>query len=316
MSAVFQVKVKGKSLTDISEEFCARKPNKKSFLRYLDGFSEKRLEELTGIKSDLFYSLLTENLLPGVLVEIGENSDGSLRILMESEKRIIQDERSINFDCHCIDPGEMRIDARHQGQRIGSTILRNYIQLGHVIPNIDFFYIKAGLGNGAYSWARAGVPMMFSKETPQKITGNVKLRVLALKNFIDSKVFDVVLKLAKFDSTYDIVDIAKLDFEIDLSLIPDSEHDQDSPYSQAYIDSCVSLNYTNDEIKLLLKNEIIRLKELKKYCLNSGVKLTLGKFLLTGDKYQGLIEFKDPITMHNIDKYVGGFSKLEPVPYY
>lgn len=238
-----------------------------------------------GISPQDFRDILIQDLPGKPEIHIQSLADGKISIELSEKDSKFYDHRSIHHNE--IQAGVMTVDLK--GCNTGKRIFRNYVELG-VHLQLYGFIVHAADDNGAYVWAKAGVPLQ--EETD--FTNHDELRKIlsdrleAIRDFIDPEIFAEVESLIKLESIYDINAIADLDITI-------SE----------------GIYFRHADGDIVNGAEEVRLRHLIEFCTDNDKDFTLARYLLNGASYRGYLNFCDETAMPRIEKYVGGFQTIE-----
>lgn len=168
--------------------------------------------------------------------------------------------------------------------------MRNYIELG-IHLNLHNFLVHAGLENGAYAWARAGVPLDVlnsrSNIRHRYLVQELKNKLLILNGYISDDAYQEAITLAELNDPYDINTIANLP-----CVVPENIID--------------IMRSTFEDVE----DQVSCIEDVQEFCKRHRVDFTLGRYLLNEVSYNGCINFFDPRTMCSLEKYFGGFKTI------
>jgi len=244
---------------------------------------------IIGISPQDFLDVLTKGLPGKPNISVISNDKGQISIEIKEKNNKYFDSRSIQGSE--IQAGAMLVDLKGQG--IGKQIFKNYVELG---VHLQFygFIVHAGDDNGAYAWAKAGVPLQEEGILNHNaLRGQLRKRLEAVKQYVRYDDYKEALSLIELKNIYDINAIADLGF-----VLPD----------EFYFDKISELNFGRDG-----DDEPKRLRDLFEFCADNKKDVTLGRYLLSGANYRGYLSFFDHIAMPRIEKYVGGFDTIKLV---
>lgn len=238
-----------------------------------------------GISPQDFRDILIQDLPGKPEVHVQSSADGKISIELSEKDSKFYDHRSIHNNE--IQAGVMTVDLK--GCNTGKRIFRNYVELG-VHLQLYGFIVYAADDNGAYVWAKAGVPLLEESDFAchDDLRKILTERLKAIRDFIDPEVYSKVENLIKLESIYDINAIADLDVVI----------------SQG-----IYFRHTDGDIINDAEEE--RLRHLIEFCTDNNKDFTLARYLLNGASCRGYLNFCDDIAMPRIEKYVDGFNTIE-----
>lgn len=237
-----------------------------------------------------FFDLLTQDMPAESSVLVTSICSGVISITMNGKSGAYNCKRDI--DLNILEVGTGKVNVISKGNRIGRINFRNTIELG-VHLGCKGYKIHASDVNGAYAWARAGVPLDM-----RQIDGNLKLvkghltqKMNRIESFCDSAIVNQVHELLEFNSSYNINDIADLNYVLPRSI----------------------LNFEG-ELSSLSIDEKQKVIDLFEFCDSKGLDVTLGRYLLNSASYDGYLDFSDKKAMLRVQDYVGGFVTIEFLP--
>lgn len=211
--------------------------------------------------------------------------------------RCFGDHRSFDLSEGTVESGFMMIGTQLRGRGIGRIMMRNQIEFFHACGARDF-KIMAGSNNGGYTWARMGF-LPTGSESPyfnKEIIIPFKQKMKALKPFLPRALYREVMGSISFDDPHAIWQIA--DQRVDIM-----------PHLKPLYDS-------KGHIRNGLKKKQDRLTTIARDVFNEasqgGTGLPLGRLLLTGSTWNGVLKMDDPVQMARVGRYVGGWRYIAP----
>lgn len=210
------------------------------------------------------------------------------------------DSRQIDFKRGIISTGNIEVDEACQGQGIGRRLIANYIELGKAL-GLNFFEAKAGNLNGAYTWAKFGIYLDMDDKLSANRAGLSATCLDRLDNLEGLIPAALLVKAKSFICLSDPEDITKIaDLDFDLFSVEQiwDEGDNSNPL-KALFKNCVEEEQEKEQC---------RVRAAAKYCRDKKIPFTLGRYLLAGQSWDGIIDFKNVAQMERVEKYIGGWK--------
>lgn len=233
--------------------------------------------------------ILAQDLPRGVKIDISINRNGRGNVHMAGKG--IYEERPFDLGKKVVNTGYMELSKQDKG--IGRNIMRNEIEFFSAC-GANKYKIYAALEAGGYAWARFG----FLPEYPGDIKDTVTSRFNRLKPIMRKKELDVLQHIIDFDTPKDIWDLA--DLPIDLA----------PRLRKIFKDAAKGEKDAKILRKKLLKIPYVTKSLFNKKALNEPQ--NLGRVLLARSEWDGYLDFTDNEQMARVEKYVGGWKKINP----
>jgi hypothetical protein len=236
--------------------------------------------------------------LPGNVrfsIEFGE--DGKAEFSLFTKEKIFSDSRSVDFKKAVLLPGYLKCS--RQGKGIGRIAMRNQIEFFRAC-GIRRFEITAGLEAGGYSWARFGF-------LPEKIS-DPRFDEHARRHVRDR--YEAIESLLDADEKLGLSRIVKLRRRKDIWRLADAPVDVGPRLSALFNKTASGKTECREPLKTLFKvladDRVI--KDTVEERIAARKPLFIGRLLLSGAFWDGVMNFDNKEQMERAGNYVGGWK--------
>lgn len=158
------------------------------------------------------FSLIVREL-PGVpQVSFSLDDSGALMVDLSEADDMYYDGRQVDLSDGTLDHGDVEVKSNKRNG-IGKKLVRNYIEFGLHL-NCHGLNVLAGNTDGAYFWARIGIPLKRDLSKYDSLRQRLDKRLEAIKNSVEPELYHQAMKLIGLNNIYDINKIARLNNEI------------------------------------------------------------------------------------------------------
>jgi hypothetical protein len=236
------------------------------------------------------YEILTRELPPGTVVQfsrLSDNGDGHINIERDGDdknKSSFSNSRDFDLGAGTVATGSVTVGYEGQERGTGRRTMRNQIEFFHAC-GVRTFDIYASSHNGGYTWARLGfLPKDMDESFRREIRNAVRGHMKKLGDVLPASVTDELDKALKLRRRTDLWRIA--DLNTDLVPILSRTFNDNAALRTAYEDDY------NDAVK-------------------AGRPLPLGRVLLTGTSWDGVLDLSSRKQMKRIGAYCGGWKYID-----
>lgn len=248
------------------------------------------------------YEILTRDLPAGTRVSFTEMDDhggGNLTLENLSDagdgRETFSNDREFNLSRHEVYQGTVRVHSAQQSRHIGRHSMRNQIEFFHAC-GVREFNILAGSKNGGYTWARLGfLPAEFDGDFCASMRRAVNKDMDILRPILDPATRTRIDRSLRFRRRTDLWRIA----DTDTDLVPVLS----GVFNRASADAAPADIALRDTLRLRYGDAFDR-------AVSSGRPLPLGRVLLTGTSWDGILDMNDKRQMRRVGAYCGGWKYI------
>lgn len=214
--------------------------------------------------------------------------------------------------------GTIEVVPEFQGKGIGKKYLRARTEF-NVAMGVPCNKFTAELGNGGYTWARAGAHLDFdewrtSYPTRQKfLSQRLIMRLESIKDQIDPGVFLFAKALCRVVAKNDLARLAQIRERLHVPEKTDWKSISQSAIGEN-IRSFFSVHSDGfDSPNDRANHECMALCRVFEGAVLRNTDVTVPAYLLSGTSWPAIIDYSNISQMHDIGEYVGGWKTIVPV---
>lgn len=254
------------------------------------------------VAPDVAYRMLTRDLPRGTAVSfVGLDTDGTGLIKIEKEEKIggsvrdlFSNSRHFKLEDGKVESGSVSVAGRRQGHGFGRITMRNQIEFFHAC-GVKKFEIFAASENGGYTWARLGfLPSDVDGDLKSGVARDVRAHLRDLRLVLDKKTVAKVESYLRFRRRTDLWKIADMDVDLMPLLAPALADEAGGPFSDK----------DRKELRSRFGDDFRR-------AARDGRPLPLGRVLLTGTSWDGVLDLNDRRQMKRVGAYCGGWKYID-----
>ena len=250
---------------------------------------------------DVAYRILTRDLPRGTQVAfVGLDTDGTGLLKIEKDEKIganhrdvFSNSRHFKLEEGKVESGSVSVAGRRQGRGYGRLTMRNQIEFFHAC-GVKRFEILAASENGGYTWARVGfLPTDVAGDLKTGVARDVRAQLRDLRLVLDDKTISKVENYLRFRRRTDLWRIADMDIDL-MPLLAPAFNEEEGKFSP-------------DQKKELRS----RFGEDFRDAARDSRPLPLGRVLLTGTSWDGVLDLNDRKQMKRVGAYCGGWKCID-----
>lgn len=250
---------------------------------------------------EVAHRILTCDLEGPIEIKVNFDCKKGIRNRLSLTHASYHDTRKFDFRKRTVVPGFIHVEPELRGRGIGRKVMRNEVELFRSSGKIDMMTIKAGAEAGAYTWSRFGfLPSHQSYSQRFNLESHIRRRYGALRPLLTS------------GEEADLVQLIGLKKPEDIWALADCRIDLGTRLRNLYHDA--SCNVRKDCLNTLIDTFSYEYSSGILICLASsalkGNPVPAGRFLLAGNKWDGVLDFNNPRQMERARNYVGGWKYI------
>lgn len=254
------------------------------------------------VTPDVAYRMLTRDLPRGTMVSFtGLDTDGTGSLTIEKDEKngashrdVFSNSRKFKLADETVESGSVTVAGRRQGRGYGRLTMRNQIEFFHAC-GVKKFEIFAASENGGYTWARLGfLPSDVAGDLKTGVARDVRSQLRDLRPVLDDKTIGKVENYLRFRRRTDLWKIADIEIDLMPLLAPAFNDEATGRFSAEQKDDLRS-----------------RFGEDFRKAARDGRPLPLGRVLLTGTSWDGILDLNDRKQMKRVGAYCGGWKYIE-----
>jgi hypothetical protein len=251
---------------------------------------------------DVAYRMLTRDLPRGTTVSFEAlDTDGTGFLKIEKEEKsganvrdLFSNSRKFKLGDGKVESGSVSVAGRRQGRGFGRITMRNQIEFFHAC-GVKKFEIFAASENGGYTWARLGfLPSDVAGDLKGGVARDVRKQLHDLRPVLDDKTIAKVENCLRFRRRTDLWRIADMDVDLVPLLAPAFNEKADKRFTEEQKEELCS-TFGEDFRKAQRDNR----------------PLPLGRVLLTGTSWDGVLDLNDRKQMKRVGAYCGGWKYID-----
>lgn len=223
---------------------------------------------------------------------------------------------------------DINVSAHKQGQGIGTKIFKAFNECALALGQ-SFFPFTASLEGGAYTWAKLGAKLDFTRDstfnalsTRNQVSDLVLNRFLSLQQVLslageplNSYSANAVKICSSLTNPFDLRQLARLPINIPVSGVIRAINQNGLLFEEALVDSLESAGRPIYDVTLnTFHCQGEKLKSVFRKAHDKGLNtVPIGRVLLGGLNYPAIIDFADQAQMDDIGKHSGGWRTIVPV---
>lgn len=210
------------------------------------------------------------------------------------------------------DGSTFKVAPDSQGKGLGKAWLKSMVELLLALGDEDLKF-QAGLENGAYTWARVGVPMDMAPQDAEARTNLSRMvigRLEAVRPFLSPSDYHMARALSRFVAKDDINRLASMEAAVPHDVLDDLHQEDSSVYKR--LTEFYALHPAVNDPKMLERTEKNHLSAAFHSAARQERELSLPRFLLSHAYWNARIDFSNACEMQTIGAYLGGWKTIMP----